>query len=363
MSHQRRVYLHVGAPKTGTTYLQDRLTLNARSLADHDVHFPSRSPMVSPGLFHFRAALDLLEQDWGGPAGHAKGSWESLMRRTRRKSGTVVISHEILAPANADAIVRAKRDLADSEVHIVYSARDLARQIPAAWQESIKQGRKWSYRRFLSRVEHGKPWFYRAFDLPTVLGAWGAGLDPAHVHVVTVPPKGAPGDLLWQRFCMVLGIDPAWAPRDSDRLNQSLGVAETQVIRKLNRRMDRSTRREATYDELIREMLAQNELVGRVSDPVRMPPRLQPWAEAETARWVEWVEQSGVDVVGDVADLRPLPPAEDERYVDPDKISTKQQLRVAMDALSAMTREAARRPDPDQQLLNKVRTHAKRLRE
>ncbi|MFA6575723.1 MAG: hypothetical protein WCS84_09910, partial [Nocardioides sp.] len=281
----------------------------------------------------------------------------------RRKSGTVVISHEILAPANADAIVRAKRDLADSEVHIVYSARDLARQIPAAWQESIKQGRKWSYRRFLSRVEHGKPWFYRAFDLPTVLGAWGAGLDTAHVHVVTVPPKGAPGDLLWQRFCTVLGIDPAWAPRDSDRLNQSLGVAETQVIRKLNRRMDRSTRREATYDELIREMLAQNELVGRVSDPVRMPPRLQPWAEAETARWVEWVEQSGVDVVGDVADLRPLPPAEDERYVDPDKISTKQQLRVAMDALSAMTREAARRPDPDQQLLNKVRTHAKRLRE
>ncbi|MDO9496230.1 MAG: hypothetical protein Q7J48_11065 [Nocardioides sp.] len=363
MSHQRRVYLHVGAPKTGTTYLQDRLTLNARSLADHDVHFPSRSPMVSPGLFHFRAALDLLEQDWGGPAGHARGSWESLMRRTRRKSGTVVISHEILAPANADAIVRAKRDLADSEVHIVYSARDLARQIPAAWQESIKQGRKWSYRRFLGRVEHGKPWFYRAFDLPTVLGAWGAGLDPAHVHVVTVPPKGAPGDLLWQRFCTVLGIDPAWAPRDSDRLNQSLGVAETQVIRKLNRRMDRSTRREATYDELIREMLAQNELVGRVSDPVRMPPRLQPWAEAETARWVEWVEQSGVDVVGDVADLRPLPPAEDERYVDPDKISTKQQLRVAMDALSAMTREAARRPDPDQQLLNKVRTHAKRLRE
>lgn len=363
MSPKRRVYLHIGAPKTGTTYLQDRLTLNARSLAEHDVHFPSRSPMVSPGLFHFRAALDLLDQDWGGPVGHAKGSWESLMRRTRRKSGTVVISHEILAPASADAIVRAKRDLADSEVHIVYSARDLARQIPAAWQESVKQGRKWSYRRFLRRVEHGKPWFYRAFDLPTVLGAWGAGLDPAHVHVVTVPPKGAPGDLLWQRFCTVLGIDPAWAPRDSDRLNQSLGVAETQVIRKLNRRMERSTRREATYDELIREMLAQNELVGRVSDPVRMPPRLQPWAEAETARWVEWVEQSGVDVVGDVADLRPLPPAEGERYVDPDKVSTKQQLRVAMDALSAMTREAARRPDPDQQLLHKVRTHAKRLRE
>jgi len=360
---QRKVYLHIGAPKTGTTYVQDRLTLNARSLASHGVHFPTRSPLVSPGLFHFRAALDLLGQDWGGPPGHAQGGWGALAGRVKRRSGTVVISHEILAPATREAIAKAKRDLAGSEIHIVYSARDLARQLPAAWQESVKQGRKWSYRRFLRRVEHGKPWFYRALDLPTVLEAWGAGIDPAHVHVVTVPPRGAPRDLLWQRYCAVLGIDPAWAPRDSDQHNQSLGIAETQVIRKLNRRMDRATRREASYDGLIREMLAQDELVGRVSEPVRMPPRLQSWAEAEAEQWISWIRAQGVDVVGDVEDLRPLPLAEDETYLDPDKVSTKQQLRVAMDALAAMTREAARRPDPDQQLIGKVRTRAKRLRE
>ena len=29
----RRVYLHIGAPKTGTTYVQDRLAVNARTLA------------------------------------------------------------------------------------------------------------------------------------------------------------------------------------------------------------------------------------------------------------------------------------------------------------------------------------------
>ena len=52
----RRVYLHIGAPKTGTTYLQDRLALNAKSLSDHGVHFPTKSPLVSPGLFQFRAA-------------------------------------------------------------------------------------------------------------------------------------------------------------------------------------------------------------------------------------------------------------------------------------------------------------------
>ena len=59
MSSQRRVYLHIGAPKTGTTYVQDRLSRNSRMLAQHGVHFPGRAPLTSPGMFHFRAALDL----------------------------------------------------------------------------------------------------------------------------------------------------------------------------------------------------------------------------------------------------------------------------------------------------------------
>ena len=44
----RRVYLHVGAPKTGTTYLQDRLGRNARRLAAHDVHVPRLNPITTP---------------------------------------------------------------------------------------------------------------------------------------------------------------------------------------------------------------------------------------------------------------------------------------------------------------------------
>ena len=62
MSQPRRILLHIGAPKTGTTYLQDRLDLNSRELARHGVHVPGRGPLVSAPLFHFRAALDLLGQ-------------------------------------------------------------------------------------------------------------------------------------------------------------------------------------------------------------------------------------------------------------------------------------------------------------
>jgi len=353
------VHLHIGAPKTGTTYLQHRLALNTKTLAQHGVRFPTRSPLVSPELFHFRAALDLLGEDWGGQPGHAAGAWPQLVRRIRAKSGTTIVSHEILAPAGPDVIAKAMRDLDGCEVHVVYSARDLGRALPAAWQESIKQGRKWAYRRFLNRVEYGRPWFFRAFDLPSVLGNWSTGVPPERIHLVTVPQRGAPPGELFDRFCSAFGIDPAWAPIDSHRLNTSLGVAETQVIRQLNRRMDRATRREAEYDELIRELLAQEQLVRRQSDPVRLPPGRFEWAAEQAERWIDWVKASGIAVVGDLDELRPLPAAADETYVNPDKVPPKLVLAAAIDALSAMTREAAARPDPKRTLRGRVQ----RLRE
>ena len=364
MTSQRRVYLHIGAPKTGTTYVQDRLSRNAKTLAQHGVHFPSRSPLVSPGMFQFRAALDLLGQDWGGDPGHADGNWDALVRRVRRTRGTVIVSHEILAPAPAEAVARAKAELgAGDDLHVVYGVRDLARQLPAAWQESIKQGRKWTYRGFLRKVRTGKPWFYRAFDVPAVLSTWSAGLPPENVHVVTVPQSGTAGpDELWHRFCRAVSIDPAWAPEESRRTNPSLGVAEAALIRRLNKRLGRTVRRDATYDDLVRGLLAEQELAGRESAKLLLPPGMHEWAEAESARWVEWLEQSGVDVIGDLEDLRPLPTRRVD-YTNPDKVTSKAQLAAALDALTVMTQEAARREDPEQQLTHRLRSGVRRLRE
>lgn len=359
----RRVYLHIGAPKTGTTYVQDRLSRNARSLAEHGVHFPTTSRLVSPGLAHFRAALELLGEDWGGVQGHAAGSWDALVRRIGRLSGTVVVSHEILAPATPVQVAQAMQDLAGSEVHVVYTARDLGRQAPAAWQESIKQGRRWSYGRFLDRFTRGRTWFARAFDVPRVLETWGAALPPERVHLVTVPQRDADpgGDALWLRMCGVLGVDPAWAPVDSDRSNASLGTAEAQVVRQLNKRMDRRTRRERNYDELIRDLLAQRELAGRRSWPVTLPPDRFGWAAAEADRWIAWVRTSGIDVVGDVEELRPVPPPPGARWRDPDRVAPKRQLDIALDALAAMTREAARRHAPERRLVARLRSGVQRL--
>ncbi|WP_183096344.1 hypothetical protein [Nocardioides stalactiti] len=347
----RVVHLHIGAPKTGTTYIQSRLGRNTRTLADHGVHFPATGRLARPELSQFRAALDLTEQDWGGAPGHAEGAWDALMRKTRRLDGNVIISHEILAPAPAKVIQRAMNDLSGSEVHIVYSARDLARQLAAAWQESVKQGRAWTFRKFLRRSRMGKPFMMQAFDIPDVLSSWGIAVPPERIHLVVVPAKGkAPADgvedTLWTRMCRALDIDPAWAPLDSDAANKSLGVAETQVLRQLNQELGRKVAREGEYDELLRRMVADGSLFHHRSSPVTLRPDSYDWVEERTERSLEWIRASGIDVIGDLDELRPQRPDPAQRWHNPDRVKKQAITRAAVGALSAMTAEAARRPDP-----------------
>ncbi|MGA9748996.1 MAG: hypothetical protein WBQ50_16180 [Nocardioides sp.] len=359
----RRVYLHVGAPKTGTTYLQDRLAANRSELARHDVHYPL-------GLLasHFRPALDLLDLSWGGQRDDARGEWDRLVDRVRRHDGTVIVSHEILAGARPAQVRHAMQAFEGADIHLVYSARDLARQIPAEWQEGVKHRRRRSFARFLTQVQSArrtKPsmWFWKAQGLPDVLTRWGEGLSPDRIHVVTVPQSGAPRDLLWERYCTAFDIDPAWAPEESTRENVSIGTAETALLRKLNRRLRKAGLPGDDYRRIVRQLMVHDTLATR-PDMTRatLPPVAFPWAEEVAEEWIEWIEGAGVHVVGDVADLRPVRPAEDDVWRNPDKPRRGDMVDAALDALVAVTLEAAGRPDPHAQISAKLGRAARRLR-
>jgi hypothetical protein len=360
----RVVYLHVGAPKTGTTYLQDRLYLNRSALAEHGVHYP-----LGLSASHFKAALDLIQMSWGGQLEDAKGEWDALMGRVRRHDGKVLVSHEILAGAKADQVARAMADLEDAEVHIVYAARDLARQIPAEWQEGIKHRRTRTFKRFLHQVQNQSRtnptlWFWRAQGLVDVLGRWGAGLPPERIHLVTVPQSGAPRDELFHRYCRAFDIDPAWAPEESDSANVSIGTAETTLVRRLNQRLKQAGLPGEDYRKLVRQLMVHETLAHREGmTRATLPPAAFPWAEEVTESWVEWIEGAGIDVVGDLEDLRPRRPAEDAVWVDPDSPSRSEMVDAALDAMTALLMETSQRQDPDAKLTARLGRAARRLRD
>lgn len=351
----RKVILHVGAPKTGTSFVQDLLFAQREALAREGVLYPADAFDS-----HFRAALDLMQLPWGGLEWEANGTWDRLARRVREWDGVAVVSHEILATASRVHVARALESLGEgsggTEVHLLYSARDLVRQLPAEWQENVKHRRTTRYAEFLEQVmdpertEEVAQWFWGVQEVPDVLDRWGATLPRERVHLLTVPPPGAPRDVLWRRFAGVLGIDPdRFLVRDEEaqRANQSLGAAEVAVVRRLNEEIEDIVWNH-NYRPLVREYLVHQNLSLNRSPRLSVPPHVWEWADELSRRWVAELALRGYDVVGDLDDLLPSTPP--LPYVDPDDPDPHAFGDAAVQALAAMTREAARLRNEEEEL-------------
>jgi hypothetical protein len=336
------VLVHVGAPKTGTTFVQDLLFRNRADLADLGILFPAERFDA-----HFLSALDLMELSWGGLERHAVGTWDHLAEQVREWPAASIVSHEILARASRQQARRAIASFGDAEVHVVLSARDLVRQIPAEWQENVKHRRTLRYGRFLERIMDPArrtdlaSWFWGVQEVPDILDRWGSTLEPSHVHLVTVPPRDAPPGLLWERFASVFALDPEGYDTASERSNRSLGVPETAFIRHVNSRVNRGVLENVHYREFVRELLAHQTLSRRADSPrLGVPDDVRAWATALSEQWVDVLKDKGYDVVGTLDDLVPPPLA--EPFVDPDRQPRRAMYDVSMQATVTLLREAAR---------------------
>jgi hypothetical protein len=340
----RRVLLHVGTPKTGTSYLQDVLFRNRERLAEAGISYPAGRHDS-----HFLAALDLMQLPWGGLQTEAIGAWDDLARQVRAHEGTAIISHEILATASRSQIGTALRSLgADSgtELHLVLSVRDLVRQIPAEWQENVKHRAQLSYGSFLDQLRDPErlgrvgAWFWGVQEVPDILDRWGQELPPAHVHLVTVPPPGGAPELLWKRFSQAFGLDGIELDLEGERHNPSLGVPETTLLRRINRAANADLP-PSDYRPLVRELLAHQTLSRRTRSPrLALPPEDHGWAQELSASWIAEIERRGYDVIGDLGDLVGAPPVVE--YADPDRPRERQVASAGVDAITALLLDNAR---------------------
>jgi hypothetical protein len=340
----RKVLLHVGTPKTGTSYLQHVLFHNRRLLHRHGIVYPADRFDA-----HFLAALDLMRMPWGGLEAQAIGAWDALAAKVRRAHGDAIISHEILATASRVQVGRALDSLGHgrgTEIHLVLSVRDLVRQIPAEWQENVKHRAALGYGRFLDQIRDPRregripTWFWGVQEIPDILDRWGADLPPEHIHVVTVPPAGGSPELLWKRFVAAFGLDGIDLQLDGERKNPSLGAAETTLIRRINRAANEELE-PAYYRPLVRELLAHQTLSRRTATPrLALPPDVHAWATGLEDAWIAEIRARGYDVIGDLDDLRGVTPVTD--FADPDHPDEAVVASAAVDALKAVLLDHAR---------------------
>jgi hypothetical protein len=208
-----RVLVHIGEPKTGTTFLQQVMWSNRAELAAQGVVLPGHHPQD-----HFRASQDLrgIEKRPDDPAGSWTGEWEILAHQARQAPRAAVISHELFSAVDEQQAQRAVLSLQPAEVHVVLTVRDMASLLPAEWQETVKHRNDRGWEDWLSDVidresvdpDRRQWWFWRVHDTLAILRLWAGQVPPDRIHVIMTPPQGSGNSLLWERFAALLGVDP-----------------------------------------------------------------------------------------------------------------------------------------------------------
>jgi hypothetical protein len=346
----KRIVVHVGLHKTGTTYLQSLLRANREQLRAAQVHFPGGSDHLVQGL----AVSDLMGRRPRGAANAAvTGQWAMLVESVRAESlGTVLLSDERLSLGGAGLARRLFAAFDDREAEVVVTARDLGRVLVSAWQEELRNDATHTWADFVGAVRdlenRGEPparGFWRRQDLPAILRSWAGVVGTEHVHVVTVPPPGAGPDELTERFCRVLGLAPDVLSTPAPRTNEGLGVAATEVVRRLNARLDhRLTERQ--YDKVVKRMLAPDLALHSGQERFVLPADELGWVSDEARRQVAAVHAAGYPVTGDLDDLLPRPAA-GRRPDDADEAEIADAALAALSALVERTASSwwAGRPD------------------
>jgi hypothetical protein len=341
-----KVFLHIGEPKTGTTFLQQVMWGNRAELAARGVVLPGHHPQD-----HFRASQDLrgIQKLASDPAGAWTGEWDILARQARQAARAAVISHELFSAADAGQAGRAIESLEPAEVHVVLTVRDIATLLPAEWQETVKHrnGRAWDdwladvIDRESTDADRRQWWFWRVHDTMAILGIWSRHVPQERVHVITMPPRGSAPELLWRRFASLLDVDPASVDLSRARPNTSLGLPETEFLRRLNQALPHEVP-DWFYMWNVKEAVAHREMAARPGEGrLVLPADRDAWAKEHAQALAAALGSSGYHLIGDPGELLPRPPAlPAASAADP---PAGQVLDAAVDAAAAMVVNQYRR--------------------
>lgn len=299
-----RLFVHVGLQKTGTSFLQRILWDSEAGLARQDVEMVPGSKQAM-----FRLMLDVrgrFNAEIDPPA--VTRAVERLPAELRRARRTAIISQESLATASPEQIARLLAATAGRETHVIVTLRDLGRQIPSAWQQSLQAGHSERLGRFVDRLEQtvgadSRHW--QAMDAPAVLTRWAEQVPAERIHVVTVAPSGSEPTVLLDRFCSVVGLDPTTLTIEATRRNRSLRAEQAEVLRRVNARLPPELTRRDVYGDIGKRYFAVQVLGDDQGTSIRLPAERREWCADLSERYIESIQAGGYQVVGDLADLRP----------------------------------------------------------
>lgn len=295
-----RVFVHIGLPKTATSYLQTILWSNRDLLAGRGLVLPGSERRDH--LWASRTVRQDPHQDHA-PERH-RSAWQRILDELASTRGTGLISHEFFAAASAEQAQEMVRALPTDEVHLVVTAREPLGLFTASWQESLKNGSTTPMPEYARKVSQRSTaiWNWRTLDLRLVLRRWARAVPPERIHVLVLDPS-APREDVWERFAGIVGTDTTGVDLSGSFPNTSMGVAEAETLRRINGSLEGFTK---AFDKgvYLRSFLADERLVPRRGDRFWPEPDQVEECRRRGEDAVEHLGSAPFDVVGDTEHLR-----------------------------------------------------------
>jgi hypothetical protein len=331
------VYLHIGLQKTGTSYLQ-------RSLWDSREQLAAAGVLVPGETFNTQtlATWDLLgRRPKGADLPAVPGSWQALVDEVKAFDGkAAVISHEILIHARRSDVRRIARQFAPANLHVILTVRDLGRTIGSSWQQELGKGQSWSWPDYVAAVHEPEKWpatsgvaFWLRQDPIKILNVWETAVERERIHVVTVPPPGAPVLLLLERFASALGLPPGLPTGERPAVNSGVGAVEAEVLRRLNSELGGLNERQYMHvvQKAVRRGLAQQDQPR----PIRLNVDDREWVQEWARDLVKTLDERGYPISGELDDLVPSDPSMFTAAQEP--LDEAEVSAVTMRALASVT--------------------------
>ena len=226
-----RYVIHIGPPKTGSTFLQHGFTRLAPDLARRGIFYPL---------------------PWGGPHGHHiladalaapdPALADGFARINAAGFQTILLSSETFADLTPQAI-RTLHGVLDGPAQIVFYARAWSSLLPSAWREQVKHGSAETLPDFLLPHLH-RPAQSNIMNFGLTLDRYAAVFGRAAIRLVPYDQVLSSGDDLLSHFRrhFLDWPDPEAAPPEAapaeaapvEQINLSLDMVDSEILRALN---------------------------------------------------------------------------------------------------------------------------------
>ena len=301
----RRVVIHIGPPKTGSTMLQDALHRNRDVLMQMGIRYAGSGTQSAAAAM---AATRRRDRTTGRQV--PASAWKQLLKEIENSiEPTVVVSSEWFAAATPAQIRMISQELSGAEYQIVVMLRSLDRILPSRWMQNVIEGATYSFTEWLELVfspstNPSSTRFWHQHRHDELVRRWGKVFGYHAITAICV--DDAEPDRLLRHMESLIGAKEGALGSNQRARNASLDGVTVEAIRRYNLLAEENgVPPELRYLAVTRGAVPQiqQSVQSDGSRAGRVPAQYADRCVVESTRIVEGLRTSGVRILGNLDEL------------------------------------------------------------